>query len=292
MASEATSTPSTSPAAPKRWVRPRVGLIGFWFSLVPWFALVLLFVLRPGCGSPFNGLVGPLLIVAMLAVPAALVLCLVGLFTDRPRRWALVGLALSLLLLTAAAIVFARMPSAGSVIAERTEAMRQDYLLNEGHARRGMRFAQLVLWLDQLRRLDQKLTEAELLEYLGAPDLVAGDESVKRFVYYFDGSATRDSVVYVTIEHGKADFGFGAAGANDHRKYEPPSPPPDSAGGGRQGCPAGRVLRASFHVFAGKQSGTGDSRAAFRACLTPAPLSPTLSLLQWLPLEGRDSETG
>jgi hypothetical protein len=55
MASQAALTPprpssggAPSPAAPKRWARPRVGLIGFWFSLVPWLILVLFFVLRPG----------------------------------------------------------------------------------------------------------------------------------------------------------------------------------------------------------------------------------------------------
>jgi hypothetical protein len=168
----------------------------------------------------------------MLAIPASLILSLVGLITDRPRRWALAGLAVNVLLFACLAYTNRRAMQnreiALAAFAAQTEVLREDYLQNEGPARRGTRFHQLVLWLDQTRRLDRKLTEEEAIALLGPPDLVAGDESIKRFVYYYESYGSKDSVVYVTIESGKADFGYSAAGAQDftgYRKYEPPSSP-------------------------------------------------------------------
>jgi hypothetical protein len=154
----------------------------------------------------------------------------VGLLKEKRRAWAIAGLVLALLTILAVVSVYLVSSQAQRTSkAELTQTLRQQYLQNEGHARRGPNFYGLALWLDQSHRLDRKLSEAEVLETLGPPDLVAGGgDSARRFVYYFEAAAPKDSVVCVTLENDKADFGFGTAAASidltGYRKWEPEPP--------------------------------------------------------------------
>jgi len=97
------------------------------------------------------------------------------------------------------------------------EHLQRAYIALEGPDARGPYFEQLAL------TLDGEITEAQLIEYLGLPDLVKEDKQSKKFAYFYDRFGQKDWVVYVdfTANDPFASFGYNAASVIDHSDWKP-----------------------------------------------------------------------
>lgn len=70
------------------------------------------------------------------------------------------------------------------------------------------------------------VTEAEVLFYLGPPDLMTFDNRSCTYVYFFDGRATGDCAVHIDIQklHGRrvvTQIGWSATDAHDYSSFRP-----------------------------------------------------------------------
>jgi hypothetical protein len=70
--------------------------------------------------------------------------------------------------------------------------LQQEYLAEEGPARRGKRFAALVSGLDEVRRKEPPMTEIEVLAWLGPPDYGDSDERGAEYYYLYEHAAPKD----------------------------------------------------------------------------------------------------
>ncbi len=104
------------------------------------------------------------------------------------------------------------------------ERKRQAYMRAEGHDKRGPRFDDFAGVFYEGRCVvgsGNELSEAELLRYLGPPDLVSSSAGERLYAYFYDRFADRDWVLYVKMVDGKVDsFGWNDASANDHTGFQ------------------------------------------------------------------------
>lgn len=112
-----------------------------------------------------------------------------------------------------------------------TKAYRR-YMQSEGVAARGAAFADCAMALNMLivprgRAPTRAVSEAELLFYLGGPDLMwdAANGTVS-YVYLYDRFGKQDWAVYVTVttsggQRVVSQMGWNAANVNSHAAYRP-----------------------------------------------------------------------
>lgn len=145
--------------------------------------------------------------------------------------------AAALLLLTIAALVTYRSRSGGLAagggvnarLAAQVPSLREAYIRDEGHANRGPKFQQLALALNHKLLVGQPMTEVEMVQTLGPPNLMQRDAAGRgSFAYFYDRFGENDWVVHFDYLSGSLWIGFNGVSANPEtyasmRPYVPPS---------------------------------------------------------------------
>ena len=123
-------------------------------------------------------------------------------------------------------VMFLFVPAQG--VPRSVDDARLAYMSEEGHARRGRLFQQLV----QMLAVDTRMADArralsvsEIMEVLGPPDMVKRGGARQSFVYYYDRYGTKDwAVLFETGHDGTVMLGFGSRSWIDltgWQQYEP-----------------------------------------------------------------------
>lgn len=109
------------------------------------------------------------------------------------------------------------------------QVLRDTYLQTEGHANRGRNFERLALAMDRQRVAGRVITEAEMVQTMGPPDLMLRDEGGHAsFAYFYNRFAENDWVVYFDYRGGNlTTMGWNASAANAdvHGQMGPYAPP-------------------------------------------------------------------
>lgn len=110
-------------------------------------------------------------------------------------------------------------------------AAYRSYLEKEGHSQRGAAFADCAMRLNMLMvpggaRRKRSGSEAEILFYLGPPDLVYDVQGSSTYAYFYDRFATRDWVVYIVVadsgtQRVVTQIGWNARSASSHADFRP-----------------------------------------------------------------------
>ena len=91
---------------------------------------------------------------------------------------------------------------------------------------RGPYFDDLTSHLDHARLRGTPLTRAEMLDHLGAPDLVAGPPGRRRYLYFYDRFGKKDwwACMFLSGER-VSHFGYNATSELDpSQNWQPPPP--------------------------------------------------------------------